>query len=146
MNMFIITTVDIAAPPERVWPLLGRARLEGRCLLRRWVPVPRECRMSDDGLTRECVTSRGRIRQRVTRAAPGSELAFEMVSEDVGLSWFLVSMADRFLLERVGNGTRLTRESRVRPRHTAAGWILRWAIPRVHRYVNERFKRIAEEA
>ncbi|HEX7900763.1 MAG TPA: SRPBCC family protein [Planctomycetota bacterium] len=142
--MFIKTSIDIAASPGRVWPLLGRARLEGTCLLERWVPVPRECRLSEDGRARECLTSRGRIRQRVTRATPERELAFEMVSEDVGLSWLLTSMDDRFVVERVGALTRLTRVSRVQPRCAAAGWILRWAIPRIHRYVHARFKRLAE--
>lgn len=146
MNMFIRTSIEIAAPPERIWPLLGRARLEGCRLLGRWLPAPRECRLSEDGRTRECVTSRGRIRQRVTRSVPGRELAFERVSDEIGLSHLLLSMEDRFLLKRAGSLTRLTRESRVKPRCVAAGWLLRVSLPRIHRYVHERFKRLAESA
>jgi hypothetical protein len=149
MNMFITirSTVDIQAAPERVWRLLGDARLpEPPCALaRRLLPVPLACRVSDDGRRRECRTSRGTIRQRITASMPGRVLAFEMVSQEAGLGWLVLGMRDRFDVERVGDVTRLTRTSVLRPRCGAAAWVLRAAVPRVHRYVHARFKRLAED-
>jgi hypothetical protein len=142
----IESAVDIAAPPERVWPLLCGARmvLAAGVIVRAAVGRPLECSRDADG--RECRTSRGACRQRITRWEEPVELQFERMTDTLGLGWFLRSIRDTFLLRRLsGGGTRLIRRTRFDPRCGARS-LLRCVVPRIQRYVNANFKAIAEGA
>jgi len=146
VNMFIYESViDIRATRAEVWPLLCGATLTlpAPLLFRLGVPRPVECRMGADGETRECVTSRGRVRQRILERRAPEFLCFERTDDTVGLRCWLRSMKDSFRLERIAGGVRLTRRSELKPRFWALPF-LRIALPAIHRFVNRNFKAIAE--
>jgi hypothetical protein len=146
--------IDIDAPPERVWPLLCGARMElpPPCWFHLGVPLPRECRLPDGkggvGARRQCVSSLGCIDQRITTWEAGRRLAFERVEDTIGLGTCLTRMEDAFTLERRPEGmTRLRRLTRfgVRgPCASAKTFVLRLVAARVHRYVLENFRALAE--
>jgi hypothetical protein len=146
MNMFIYeSSVDIGAGRERVWPLLCRATLTlpAPLLFRLGLPRPVACRLGKDGRTRECVTDRGRVVQRIVERRAPERLAFERVSDTAGLERWVRSMKDTFILEELEGGMRLTRRTEIAPR-VCAGPLLRIALPVIHRYVNRNFKLLAE--
>lgn len=148
----IRTGIRLAAPPERVWPLLCSARMElpvPDCF-RVGVPAPRECRTvgtPGPGATRECVSDRGVVRQRITGWEEGRRLAFERTSDPAGLDRLLEAMHDTFTLEPLpGGATRLTRTTLLRPRRRCGieGMLLRLVVPHIHRYVHRNFRRLLE--
>jgi len=147
MNMFIYeSAVEIRAPRWAVWPLLCGAtmRLPPPLLFRLGVPLPVECRLGTDGETRECVTRRGRVRQRFLERRAPEVLSFERTDDSAGLRRWIRSMKDTFRLEETAGGTRLTRRSEVEPRFWALPF-LGIALPAIHRYVNRNFKALAEQ-
>lgn len=150
----VTTSIDIQAPPEKVWHVLGDAQLPltAPCWFRLSVPTPQRCQLVAErggvGARRQCITSRGQIDQRITEWAENERLTFEVVSDTVGLSACLDHMHDTFTLERLPDGrTRLTRWTQFQTR----GWLngvkavaLCLVVKRIHRYVMENFKAIAE--
>jgi hypothetical protein len=147
LNMFIYESViEIRAPRAEVWPLLCGAtmRLPPPLLFRLGVPQPVECRLGTDGETRECVTRRGRVRQRILERRAPEVLSFERTGDTAGLRRWIRSMKDTFRLEEIDGGTRLRRRSELEPRIWAVPFL--WiALPAIHRYVNRNFKAIAEQ-
>lgn len=146
MNMFIYESrVGIRATREAVWPLLcgSTMTLPPPLLLRLGVPRPVACRLKDDGLTRECITDRGRVEQRILERRPTERLAFERVRDSVGLDRWVVSMKDTFILEDAPEGMTLTRRTEVQPRG-CAGPAIKFALRRIHRYVHRNMKEQAE--
>jgi hypothetical protein len=147
MNVFIYESrIEIQAGRDRVWPLLCGAvmTLPPSLLFRLGVPRPVECRMGSDGETRECATSRGRVRQRILERRAPEFLSFERTGDTAGLRCWVRSMKDTFRLEEIVGGMRLTRRSELAPRFWARPFL--WiALPVIHRYVNRNFKAIAEQ-
>jgi hypothetical protein len=146
MNVFIYeSSVEIRAGRDRVWPLLCGAAmtLPPPLLFRLGIPRPVECRLGEDGQTRECVTDRGRVSQRILERRPPELLAFERVTDTAGLDFWLRSMKDTFLLEPTPEGMILTRRTEVDPRG-CAGPLLRFALPLIHHYVHRNMKALAE--
>jgi hypothetical protein len=146
MNMFIYESrVEIRAGRDRVWPLLCGAAmtLPPPLLFRLGIPRPVECRLGEDGQTRECVTDRGRVSQRILERRPPELLAFERVADTAGLEFWLHAMKDTFLLEETPEGMILTRRTEVDPRG-CAGPLLRLAMPLIHHYVHRNMKALAE--
>jgi len=146
MNMFIYeSSVGIRADRDTVWPLLcgSTMTLPPPLLLRLGVPRPVACRLGKDGLTRECITDRGRVEQRILERRPSELLSFERVRDSVGLDRWILSMKDTFLLEDAPGGMILTRRTEIEPRGCTAP-LLRIALARIHRYVHRNMKRLAE--
>jgi len=144
--MFIYeSVVEIQATRAEVWPLLCGAtmRLPPPLLFRLGVPRPIECRLRTGGVTRECVTSRGRVLQRILERRSPEFLSFERTDDTAGLRCWLRSMKDSFRLETIAGGMRLTRRSELKPRFWALPF-LRIALPAIHHYVNRNFKALAE--
>jgi len=113
-------------------------------LLRLGVPRPVECRLGADGSTRECVTSRGSVRQRILERRAPELLSFERTGDTAGLRRWIRSMKDTFRLEEIAGGLRRTRRSELEPRLCALPF-LGIALPAIHRYVNRNFKALAEQ-
>ena len=147
MNVFIYeSSVRIQAGRFQIWPLLCNATmtLPPPLLFRLGVPRPVACRLGEDGETRECVTSRGRVRQRILERRAPELLTFERIDDSAGLDRWIRSMSDTFLLKALpGGATLLTRRSRVEPRWWSGPWI-RLALVLIHRYVHRNFKQLAE--
>lgn len=139
-----MTTRDIAAPPETVFPLLYGSRLETppRCpVFRMGTPVPKACRIPDGppvtGAARECVSDRGTIRQEVLVCEPSSRLVFRMVETDLLVGRLLAEVVESFVLTPCPRGTRLTRTTDVRGHGLGrVGMPLVYVgLKAVHRYV-----------
>ncbi len=154
MNMFIncgrvevASAVEIGAPPGRVWPFLTAARMDlpAPLLLRLGLPAPVACRPGPQPGTRECVSDRGVVGQRITEWVPPARLSFERVSDTAGLGRWVLSMRDTFTLEALPGGrTRLRRRTVLRPRCALQAPLLRWALAAIHAYVHRNFKHLAE--
>ena len=147
MNMFIYeSAIEIRATRAEVWPLLCGATmtLPAPLLFRLGVPRPVACQLGSDGETRECVTHRGRVRQRILKRRAPEVLSFERTDDSAGLRRWIRSMRDTFRLEETAGGMRLTRRSELEPRFWAVPF-LGIALPAIHRYVNRNFKAIAEQ-
>ncbi len=149
-DLRIRTAVRLDAPPERVWPLLCSARMDESApdCFRLGIPTPRECRLESGsggvGSTRECVSDRGIVRQRITAWEEGRRLEFVRTSDTAGLRRLVVSMRDTFWLEPLpGGATRLTRTTVIRPRRRCGfeRLLLPLAVGSVHRFVHRNLAR-----
>lgn len=150
----VITTTTIAAPPATVFALLTDCRLP--LAPPRWfgvarVPAPRACRIAGGpagvGAERECVTSRGAIRQRITRFETDRRLAFTMIGDGVGLGRWVSTMTDEFFVKPEGAVTRLTRVTAIETGgllERVKAWALRPIVARIHRFVFDGFRAAAE--
>ena len=139
-----MTTRDIGAPPEAVFPLLYGSRLESppRCpVFLMGTPVPQACRVPDGppvaGAARECVSDRGTIRQEILVCEPGRRLVFRMVETDLRVGRLLAEVVEDFVLAPCPRGTRLTRTTVVRGRGLGrVGMpVVYVGLKAVHRYV-----------
>jgi len=117
-------TIDIAAPPERVYGLLSDITRMGE-----WSPECRRCSWAD-GATGPSVGARFRARNKgrrgpswfnkptVTVAEPGHEFAFNRHGPGIG------SYTWRYVVEPSAGGTRLTESFDVeRPLPKAMSWL-----------------------
>jgi hypothetical protein len=152
--MLVRTRQRFPTRPDRVWPLLLDARMDGTGspLFRLGVPEPVLCRLPDPrggvGAERECVSDRGVVHQRIVRWEPGRRLEFRMEASEVASMRSIQGMADRFDLVADGSGTLVTRTTQVELQGP-------WACPRnllvllglkgVHRYVFRNWLRLSEQ-
>ena len=70
-------------------------------LFRLGVPRPVECRLGTDGETRECVTPRGRVRQRILQRRAPEFLSFERIDDSAEGS-FDFPFAGEISVEEIG--------------------------------------------
>ena len=119
--MIVRTTTVNEATPEEIWPLLCQSRIEGGSsrLFRLGLPRPLECRLpsgpGEVGATRQCISDRGTIRQRITTWEPPRLLKFRMEESDLPVGKILTELDEEFRLEELEPGrTRLTRMTRAR--------------------------------
>ena len=158
MTVRVSSSVQIDAPPDAVWAVLCDARmpLTAPCEFR-WgalsPPTPVHCELPDGrggiGTRRRCVTDRGSVEQQITEWMVGERLAFELVSEDTGLSRHVQSMRDVFTLAPAtsANRTVLTRSTELEaagPCPRLRGVALSVAVRRVHHFTLRGFKTVAE--
>lgn len=89
------------------------------------------------------------IDQQITEWVPPSRLTFVANSDTIGMYKHVKTMRDTFLLERVGDSvTRLTRLTDFETKGSFASikaWLFGMTVRRLHRYVTEGFRILAEE-
>ena len=151
--MQLISTVDIDADPERIYPLFLNAQMDARVPLAFRFGLPKAVSCSiikgDGGVgsIRRCITTRGFMDQVIEAADPGRHFAYRLIDSDYWGQPFIGHVADDITLTPL-DATR-TRVRRVTS-FDARG-ILKWpgrAIMRAgfqhaHRYANENWQRIA---
>jgi len=115
-TMRIRTSMLINKPPEELWPLLCRSRMDPRipCYFRLGMPKPVECRLPDGvggvGQRRECISNRGVIHQRIQKWEEPTRLRFAMEDTTLYFHPCVTAMADEFVLVPVGERqTKITR-------------------------------------
>jgi hypothetical protein len=159
MTVRVSSSVEINAPPEAVWAVLCDARmpLTAPCEFQ-WgrlsPPTPVRCELPDSqggvGARRRCITDRGVVEQEIVEWSVGRRLAFDLVSENTGLSRHVRRMRDVFHLQPTAASagtTLLTRETDLDatgPCPRLRGLALALAVRRVHRFTLRGFKSIAE--
>jgi hypothetical protein len=151
----VITRVMVNAAPEKVWKYLCDAHMTTAApwCFQLGVPTPQQCRIigeaSGVGAHRQCQTDRGFIDQRITEWLPPRRLTFVATSDTIGMYRHVREMQDTFLLEPAPGGTELTRLTRFETKGifgALKAYLFRLTIRRLHRYVMENFKALAEAA
>ena len=93
------------------------------------------------GATRECVSNRGTITQRITVWEPEQRLVFHMLHTDIEFCPRVSAIEDEFRLERLGEDrTRITRETHFTvsgPLQSLQRRIVKLGLSRIHKYVFE---------
>ncbi|AIF85329.1 Polyketide cyclase / dehydrase and lipid transport [Candidatus Nitrososphaera evergladensis SR1] len=115
------------------------------------VPTPKECRIVGEakgvGSHRQCRTGKGFIDQQITEWNPPYRLAFVATSDTIGMYKHIKQMQDTFLLEAVEDSTRLTRLTQFETKGAfdfVKAFLFKLAVRRLHKYVMEGFKTLAE--
>lgn len=117
--MRLQTSVIIRQPAEKIWPLLCSSKMDGAlcCPFRLGVPKPVECRLPAGqggvGAERQCISTQGVIRQRITEWSPPNRLRFEMEDTNLYFRPCVSAIVEEFTLTEINGGTRLTRTTRV---------------------------------
>lgn len=155
VKVSVSTSITIAAPAEKVWTYLCDANMPTAApwCFNLGVPTPRECTIVDEtsgiGAHRQCRTSNGFIDQQITEWVPPRRLAFVARSDTIGMYRHVKSMQDTFMLEQTNNsGTILTKVTQFESKGIFApikSWLFGLTIRRLHRYVMEGFRTLAEE-
>ena len=153
MKVRISTEVLVNAPPEKVWGYLCDAHMPTAApwCFKLGVPTPKECRIVGEakgvGSHRQCRTDKGFIDQQITEWVPPGRLTFVAKSDTIGMYKHIEQMQDTFLLEASNGGTRLTRLTQFETKGMfdfAKAFLFRLTVKRLHRYVMEGFKALAE--
>jgi hypothetical protein len=153
--LVVRTRRSFSSPTGAVWPLLCDSRIEhsNGLLFRLGVPQPLECRLPDGGGrvggTRECVSDRGVVRQRILVWRPERELVFRMETTNLAAARSIREIEDTFVLDPTSTGVRVTRTTRVfvAERVSWFGMLgLRIGLKQVHRYVFRSWQRAARRA
>ena len=159
MTVRVSSSIQISAAPEKVWAVLCDARmpLGTPCdfsLGPFGPPKPVHCELPDGeggiGARRRCVTDRGVVEQRIVEWSVGRRLAFDLVSDDVGLARHVQWMRDVFELtpsDESAGTTVLMRATELGPAGPCPrlrGLALSLAIRRVHRFTLRGFKTAVE--
>jgi uncharacterized protein YndB with AHSA1/START domain len=153
MKVQISTEVVINAPQEKVWGYLCDAHMPTAApwCFKLGVPTPKECRIVGEakgmGSHRQCRTSKGFIDQQITEWTPPRRLTFVAMSDTIGMYKHIEQMQDTFLLESVDGNTKLTRLTQFETKGMfdfVKAFLFRLTVKRLHRYVMEGFKTLAE--
>ncbi len=154
--MIVKTTWHFRESPEVVWPLLCNSRMEPThsCLFGLGVPQPKECRLPEGpgsvGSTRQCISDRGTIEQRILVWDEPRRLAFRMEQTDIYFKPCVPTIVEEFSLTPTdAGGTRATRTTRLEIIgwfRTAKGAMLWFGLKKVHRFVFRNWQRLAAEA
>ena len=116
--MVVTTCFDFSHKADVLWPLLFGSKmiLPGSSPLFCFgLPKPVECRLGEgedggvDG-TRECVSDKGVITQKITVWEPNKRLVFHMVNTNIYFKSTIPEIEDDFTLKEMDNGqTRICR-------------------------------------
>ena len=102
--MQLISTVDIDAPPGRIYPLFLNAQMDERLPLafRFGLPKAMSCSIirGDGGVgsIRRCITTRGFMDQVIEVAVPGRHFAYRLIDSDYWGQPFIGHVADDITL------------------------------------------------
>lgn len=154
MKVQISTEVEVHAPPEKVWSYLCNAQMPTAApwCLKLGVPTPKECQIVGEangvGSLRQCRTNKGYIDQQITEWTPPHRLTFVATSDTIGMYKHVEQMQDTFLLEAVSQDcTKLIRLTQFQTKGAfdfVKAFLFRLTIRRLHKYVMEGFKTLAE--
>jgi hypothetical protein len=142
--MLVTTQQVFKHPPEQIWPLLCNSRIELTPPRVFWLGIPRplECRLREDVTdcrTRQCISDRGTIEQRIIIWEPYRRLQFEMETTNIYFKHWITAISECFDLQRQANGVTIV--TRTTDYCVRRGWwfpcsITTWiGMKWIHRYV-----------
>ena len=116
------------------------------------LPKPVECRLPDHeggvGSTRECISDKGTIQQRITEWEPGYKLSFQLEKTDLYFGPCVESIVEQFeLAETDQGGCQVTRTTTFKTRGPFAPIVsvpVFIGLKSIHRYVFRNWKRLSE--
>ena len=136
-----------------LWPLLFNSKMDDRqpCYLLCGLPKPLECRLPDNqggvGSTRECVSDKGTIQQRITEWIPGHKLSFELVKTDLYFGPCVESIKEQFeITDNNQGGCRIIRTTTFNAKGPLAFLVsipMYIGLKAIHRYVFRNWKRLS---
>lgn len=151
--MVVKTAYNYKVSAADLWPLLFNSKMDDQqpCYLLCGLPKPLECRLPDSqggvGNTRECVSDKGTIQQRITAWNPGRKLAFEMAQTDIYFGPCVKSIVEQFeLTDNSDGGCRIVRTTTFRvkgPLAAVAAIPMFVGLKAIHRYVFSNWKRLS---
>jgi hypothetical protein len=138
----IRTSTIIPASPDELWPLLTDSQMTAPGCFCLGLPRPVACELpvteGKVGAERRCISDRGTVTQTITHWQPPQRLKFRMVSTDHSWAPCVEALEEDFALEPYGDGTRITRTSRIAARggfKAVKEALFCIGLKRVHRYV-----------
>lgn len=150
--MVVQTTYRYKVSPEKLWPLLFNSRMDEKqpCYLLCGLPKPIECRLPDNtggvGSTRECVSDKGIIQQRITEWNPGRKLSFELEKTDLYFGSCVKSIVEEFeLTDHTRGGCQITRTTTFQVKGSLAPILsipMFIGLKAIHRYVFRNWQRL----
>ena len=154
--MKVITSRYFSASSQQLWPLLFHSKMDEKqpCFFLCGLPKPLECRLVDDegkvGATRECISDKGVIRQRIQEWEPNRKLKFELKETSLYFGPLVKSIVETFEIQKMeegGSNLHRTTEFVVRkgfqPVLTLPMMI---GLKAIHRYVFRNWRRLATSA
>lgn len=151
--MQLISTVDIDAPPGRIYPLFLNAQMDERLPLafRFGLPKAMSCSIirGDGGVgsIRRCITTRSFMDQVIEVAVPGRHFAYRLIDSDYWGQPFIGHVADDITLTMLAEGrTRVRRVTSFDAKgilKLPGRAIMRQGFRHAHRYANENWRRLA---
>lgn len=151
--MVVKTTYNYHASAAKLWPLLFNSRMDKKqpCYLLCGLPKPLECRLPDSqggvGNTRECVSDKGTIQQRITEWIPEHKLSFELVQTNLYFGPCVESIVEQFeLTNNNQDGCRIVRTTTFKVKGqlaSVASIPMFIGIKAIHRYVFKNWKRLS---
>lgn len=151
--MKLTSTVDIDAPPERIFPLFLNAEMDKRVPLpfRLGLPKAVSCSIIEGdggvGSIRRCITTRGYMDQVIEGYEPNRRFAYRLIDSDYWGQPFIGHVADEITLEPLGNGgthvRRVTSFDSKGILKRPGRLVMRQGFRHAHRYANENWQRIA---
>ena len=140
--MRIRTSAYIPATPEGLWPLLTGSQMTAPGCFCFGLPRPVACELPESegkvGAERRCISDRGTVTQTITHWQPPQRLKFRMVTTDHTWGPCVDALEEDFALEAAGDGTRITRTTRIAARggfKAVKEALFCIGLKRVHRYV-----------
>ena len=150
--MIVKTTWKFLESPEAIWPRLCNSRLPASqgCWFAPGLPRPLECRLpggrGEVGATRQCISDRGSIDQRILAWEEPRRLAFRMEKTDLYFKACVTGIVEQLDLVSDGRGgarvTRTTDISVAGPFRRVKQVLLWLGLKQIHRYVFRNWARL----
>lgn len=151
--MVVKTAYNYNAIAAELWPLLFNSKMDDKqpCFLLCGLPKPLECRLPDSeggvGNTRECVSDKGTIQQRITEWIPEHKLSFELEKTDLYFGTCVESIVEQFeLADNNQGGCRIVRTTTFSikgPLGSIAAVPMYIGLKAIHRYVFRNWKQLS---
>jgi hypothetical protein len=109
--MKIKTTYTYNTVPEHLWPLLFGSKMDKDkpCRFLFGLPKPMECKLENGkggvGASRQCISDKGTIQQRILEWKPNEKLSFEMAETDIYFGPCIDSIIESFELKSINSTT-----------------------------------------
>lgn len=150
--MKLSTTHLYKTTPEQLWPLLFGSKMDENkpCRFLFGLPKPMECKLEDGtggvGASRQCISDKGTIQQRILEWKPNEKLSFEMAETNLYFGPCVDSILERFELNKIDSETTtITRTTEFKMKKNRIHLILPMYIglKSIHKYVFKNWDRLS---
>jgi hypothetical protein len=150
--MKVYTTRRFKSTPEKLWPLLFNSKMDNKqpCYFLCGLPKPVECRLADSGGvggTRECVSDKGTIVQKILEWQPNSKLSFELQQTDIYFGPCVKSIVETFEIQKLSeHESQISRRTEFKiksPFDLFLSLPMLVGLKAIHNYVFKNWKRLA---
>lgn len=153
--MKLKTTYNYNTTTENLWPLLFGSKMDKDkpCRFLFGLPKPMECKLEGEtggiGKSRQCISDKGTIQQRIIEWEPQKVLSFEMAETDIYFGPCVESIIESFHLQEMGtNKSSITRttEFKLKSNRFFLTIPIYIGLKNIHWYVFKNWNRIVTES